>query len=225
MICDSLSIAEIQERLDRGLILEFEKPVTAMITGSKGRRNIVKAAGLPWLLLKSNFDEDAVKTDKRLIDTAEKAARYSEELSYQKLKTVQGFFMNAAVICADTVVFNKKLLEKPRDEAEVYEMIRGLNGSKHQVITGVSIYDCRKRKGAKDGKKSRTITFSSVSEVLLDGVTDEKIAEMIKRENPYACSGGYTIDGLLGPYFKVLSGTVENVIGLPFSEVLEILSH
>ena len=232
MFCDKLDISEIQKRLDAGRVIEFEKPAVVMLTGSRGRRDIVKAAGLDWVLLKNNFDEDAVKEDESLINSVEKAVEYCKGLAEQKLKAVKDYFVNAAVICADTVVFNKRLLEKPKTEAEVYEMIRGLNGSKHQVITGVSIYDCREHPVCPDGNRLRQpplsregniLTFASESEVLLSGVTDGLIAEMIRLENPYACSGGYTIDGILGPHFKVLAGTKDNVIGLPLKEILMAL--
>ena len=213
MFCDKLTTAKIQARLDAGQTIAFEKPAIVMLTGSKGRRDIVRAAGLDWILLKNNFDEEAAKQDESLVNTPKKAAGYSKGLAEAKLKAVKAYFKNAAVICADTVVFNKKLIEKPKTEAEVYAMIRGLNGSKHQVITGVSIYDCR-------GNNARTLRFASVSEVLLSGVTDGLIAETIKKENPYACSGGYTIDGILEPCFKVLSGSKDNVIGLPLKEIL-----
>jgi len=216
MLCDNLSIDELQSRLDGGGVIEFEKPAVVMLTGSKGRRDIVRAAGLPWLLLKSDFDEDAVKIDEGLVNTWQKAEEYCKDLARRKLAAVKNAFIKVAVICADTVVFNKRLLEKPRTEAEVYEMIRGLNGSKHQVITGVSV-------GKLGVKDSYITTFACVSEVLLSGVTEELIAEMIRRENPYACSGGYTIDGILSPYFKVLSGSRDNVIGLPLRETVEAL--
>lgn len=252
-------ISDIQKRLDAGERVAFETPAVVMLTGSEGRRGIVRNAGLDWVLLKNNFDEEAVKTDKRLIDTVKKAAEYAEKLSRAKCESVKDYFSNAAVITADTVVFNMRnnaegapesaqacrhaqhffikkeidagrmpgsaqtyrcaqyLLEKPRTEAEVYGMIRGLNGSPHYVITGVTVYEGRA------GKKAGTRTFSEVSEVLLSGVTDGLIAEMIATENPYACSGGYTIDGMLGPYFTVLKGTVENVIGLPLQKILDML--
>ena len=224
MFCDDLDISEIQKRLDAGQAITFQKPAVVMITGSRGRRDIVRAAGLPWILLKNNFDEDAVKEDESLINSVEKAVEYCKGLAEQKLKAVKDFFVNAAVICADTVVFNKRLLEKPKTEAEVYEMIRGLNGSKHQVITGVSIYDCREHpvclRQPPLWREGNVLTFASESEVLLSGVTDGLIAEMIRLENPYACSGGYTIDGILGPRFKVLAGTKDNVIGLPLAEII-----
>ena len=209
--------------MDAGRVIAFETPAAVMITGSKGRRDIVRAAGLNWILLYNRFDEDAVKEDQSLVDSAEKAAEYCKRLAFQKMNAVKDRFVNAAVICADTVVFNKKLLEKPRTEAEVYGMIRGLNGSKHQVFTGVCICDGRGL-NARDGGKSRILNFASRSDVLLSGVTDGLIAEMLRAENPYACSGGYTIDGLLEPYFQVLSGSKENVIGLPLDEIIFALS-
>lgn len=215
-----INTAQIQRRLDEGKLTRFERPAVVMITGSKGRRDIVTDAGLDWLLFKNNFDEEAAKADKSSINTLEKAFEYCKELAFLKLRAVKDLFMNAAVICADTVVFNRKLLEKPQTEAEVYGMIRGLNGCRHQVITGVGIYDCREKAG--DGS-FKTVIFAEVSEVILAGVTDDIIADTIRLENPYACSGGYTIDGILAPYFTILSGSRHNVIGLPLKETLEAL--
>jgi predicted house-cleaning NTP pyrophosphatase (Maf/HAM1 superfamily) len=69
-----------------------------------------------------------------------------------------------------------------------------------------------------------TIVFSCLSRVLFTKITPETIKETLEKENPYACSGGYTVTGVLKPYFRILSGTVENVIGLPVQEILSVLS-
>jgi predicted house-cleaning NTP pyrophosphatase (Maf/HAM1 superfamily) len=67
-------------------------------------------------------------------------------------------------------------------------------------------------------------TFAAVTHVKLQGVNREIIAKMIADENPYRCSGGFTLDGVLKPYFSIVRGTEENVIGLPLAEILEILN-
>lgn len=224
------------------------------MTGSEGRRALVKRAGLPWLPMNSNFDEDgaAGKFDRAAIGSVRRAADYCAYLSAAKNVNACGYLKNAAVITADTAVFYKKLLEKPRGENGVYEMLGGLNDNPHEVITAVTIgglkgkrlpnglskfgneiinYYMNEAMGVayvtdvfpEEGENGAFITFTAVSRVLLSGVTRELIKRTIEEENPFACSGGYTIDGLLKPYFKILSGTEENIIGLPLSEILEVL--
>lgn len=226
-----------------------------MLTGSEGRRGIVRRAGLPWLMMNSSFDESgaARRFGKNAIKTARQAAEYCAYLSAAKNDGARNVFKNAALITADTVVFHNKLLEKPETEAGVYEMIGGLNGNPHEVVTAVTISGVRARRlpdgvfntgneiinfytndsmgvayvgdvMPEEGERAGApVTFAAVSRVLLSGVTRELIKRTIDEENPYACSGGYTIDGILNPYFKILSGTEENIIGLPLSEILTML--
>ena len=195
----------------------------------------MRNAGLNWHFGKSGFDEESASLayDKLRITSLELAVEYCAYLSEEKLNfEINNFNENQIVITADTVVFNKKLLEKPQSEAEVYEMIRGLNGKEHYVITAVSISsaDFIKTPLPRISRNSNEIftfgknTFVAITTVNLNGVTNELIKKMIETESPYTCSGGYTIDGILNPYFSVLKGSEENVVGLPLCEILEILN-
>jgi predicted house-cleaning NTP pyrophosphatase (Maf/HAM1 superfamily) len=239
------------------MFMEADGKKIVLLTGSEGRREIVRRAGLGWLLMSSSFDEGsaAERYDRAAIRSVRAAAEYCAGLSAAKNAGAGALLKRAVVITADTVVFHNKLLEKPRGEAGLYEMIEGLNGRPHEVITAVTIggaavkrlpsgpsafgneiinYYVNRSMGVtylgdtplpadedeSDGSPA-SVTFAAVSRVLLSGVTRETIKRTIELENPYACSGGYTIDGLLKPYFKILSGTEENIIGLPLSEILE----
>ncbi|GHV00805.1 hypothetical protein FACS1894211_09040 [Clostridia bacterium] len=238
----------------------YEKKKIILLTGSEGRRGIVRRANLDWLPMNSSFDEGtaAGQYDRTTVRSVRAAAEYCAFLSMAKNAAAKEYFKNAVVITADTVVFQDRLLEKPRDEAEVYAMIEGLNGRPHEVITAVTVGGAEVRRLpngvseygneivnyylndsmgvtflgdvpisdgeiAASGPGNSFVTFAAVSRVLLSGVPRDAIKKTIETENPYACSGGYTIDGLLHPYFKVLSGTEENIIGLPLAEISEIL--
>jgi len=213
----------------------------ALITGSVGRRGIVSRAGLPWLVTAPDFDEESAKVTagKAYVAALAAAAEYAAELARLKCEGAVKHFAGREdgapdktpdiIITADTVVFCDKLLEKPKTEAEVYEMIGALNNRAHYVVTAVSISGAYFHAEAGKSKFGNDIipygknTFAAVSTVALSGVPREAVARMIAEENPYRFAGGYTIDGMLAPYFSVLAGTEENVIGLPLSEILDFI--
>ena len=225
----------LQNNLYNRVVTIFDEHKTVLLSGSVGRRQIVKKSGLPWLFAKSNFNEDKVSTeyDRLSIDTYLKAADYSAFLAKGKVESAKPFFKNATLISADTVVFNKKLLEKPTTEKEVYDMVLGLNNTIHQVVTAVSIVNCGHKSIEIDMSFNNSLneiivydknTFVAVSHVTLTGVTKEHIKKMIETENPYRCSGGFTIDGCLKKHFSILKGTEDNVVGLPICEILTLLN-
>lgn len=45
------------------------------------------------------------------------------------------------ILGADTVVFTNRILGKPKDEEEAFEMLKSLCGGEHRVLTGVSIVE------------------------------------------------------------------------------------
>ena len=67
-----------------------------------------------------------------------------KELSLLKAKDIaeQNDAKNMIVIGADTVVAYKgAILGKPKSKEDAFEMIKGFQGDKHQVYTGVAILD------------------------------------------------------------------------------------
>lgn len=110
------------------------------------------------------------------------------------------------IITADTIVYvNGRVLGKPTDSIDAYNMLKELSGKCHEVITGVTILT-----------SSQTISFSTTSKVCFSELNDEEINYYIEKYKPYDKAGAYGIQEWIG-YIGVskIEGSYFNVMGLP----------
>lgn len=120
------------------------------------------------------------------------------------------------IITADTIVWhNGKVLGKPANVDEAYEMVHSLACSTHFVVTGVTILTKKKRH-----------SFASVSEVTFDSLTDEEIRYYVEKYKPLDKAGAYGIQELIG-YIGVssINGSYFNVMGLPVQRLYKELKN
>ena len=113
------------------------------------------------------------------------------------------------ILGADTVVvFEGKILGKPKDEEDAVQTLKMLQGNTHQVYTGVTILEniC--------GKWQKT-SFAEKTDVTFYPVSEKEIRDYVKTKEPMDKAGSYGIQGLFGIYVKSISGEYSNVVGLP----------
>ncbi len=143
-----------------------------------------------------------------------------KELSLLKAKDVASMndTKSLIVIGADTVVaHNGKILGKPQSEQEAFEMIKGYQGDKHQVYTGVAILDY-------DADGNETIVSHAVkTDVYVNEMTDEEVWKYIHTDNVMDKAGAYGIQSGFAIHIEKIEGDYFNVVGLPISYVYEEL--
>ena len=95
------------------------------------------------------------------------------ELARQKAEDVaQGMDPGVIVIGADTVVaVDGRILGKPSDHEEAYQMVCLLQGRRHQVYTGVTLL-------WRQGGSMRQMSFHERTDVTVWPMTEEEIEEM-----------------------------------------------
>lgn len=142
-----------------------------------------------------------------------------KDLSYTKARDVfERGNRDSIVIGADTiVVYEDKVLGKPKNEAEAYEMINMLQGEVHTVYTGVSII-------WRDDENTRVSSFYAETDVELYYMSEEEIRAYIATNEPYDKAGGYAIQGYFARYVKQIKGDYNNVVGLPIGKLYQILN-
>ena len=120
------------------------------------------------------------------------------------------------IITADTVVIvGDEVLGKPADGDAARVMLGKISGRTHQVVTGVCIVTCGRRK-----------SFSVSTDVTFKVLTDEETDYYISEYRPFDKAGAYGIQEWIG-YVGVtgLEGSYFNVMGLPvqriYSELLD----
>ena len=118
------------------------------------------------------------------------------------------------IITADTVVYiHGKVLGKPKSLEEAKEMLRELSGDTHQVITGVCL-------------TTREIqrTFSAMTQVTFDTLTEDEIEFYVKTYQPLDKAGAYGVQEWIGFVgVSKLEGSYFNVMGLPVQRLDQAL--
>ena len=102
-----------------------------LASGSPRRRELLTQAGIEYVVEPADVEEITKET---------LPAKVVEDLSRIKAMAVSKNHSGEIVLAADTVVaFDDKILGKPKDEEDAFNMLTSLSGRKHQVYTGVTI--------------------------------------------------------------------------------------
>lgn len=141
-------------------------------------------------------------------------------LSRQKAEDVaRNQSLNTVVIGADTVVAAEgKILGKPKNHEEAYQMIELLQGKTHQVYTGVTLIF--------HGKHGTIVrTFAERTDVHVYSMTHEEIRSYSDGEEPMDKAGSYGIQGQFAAFIRGIDGDYNNVVGLPVGRVYQELKQ
>lgn len=175
-----------------------------LASGSPRRKEILKHHHIDFEIKVSDVDESCEQMSPEDL---------VKELSARKANAVFSDYSKEIVLGADTVVaYESEILGKPADDEEAFQMIKMIQGNRHQVYTGVTICSSKK-----------TITFAEKTDVVVKPMTDKEIKDYIATGEGRDKAGSYAIQGLFGCYILGYEGDYENVVGLPGSRVKEVL--
>lgn len=117
------------------------------------------------------------------------------------------------IIAADTLVFlDGRVLGKPRDEGDAFNMLRALSGRGHSVYTGLCVI-CGDKK----------IVTHEKTDVFFRPLDDEEIRRYIVSGEPMDKAGAYGAQGLGSVFVEHISGDFFNVMGLPVCRLYTVL--
>lgn len=119
------------------------------------------------------------------------------------------------LITADTIVLiDDKILGKPKDRADAFNMLSLLAGNMHRVVTAVNvIYD------------DKQISFTDITNVYFNDISEEDINYYLDHYHPYDKAGAYGIQDWLGlRAISKIEGSFYNVMGLPVDKLVEHLT-
>ncbi len=134
------------------------------------------------------------------------------ELSSRKAKEAARFFPDSALIlAADTVVaLDGRIMGKPKDEAQAFEMLSLLSGKTHSVYTGYTLT-----------REGLYVSHAIKTDVVFRPLSEDLIYRYIKSGEPFDKAGAYGIQGKGSALVKELRGDYFNVMGLPISAVVQ----
>ena len=127
------------------------------------------------------------------------------DLANKKAAAIAGNHPGKIIVGADTiVVYNNKILEKPKNKEDAYKMLTALSGRNHEVISGVNI---------KIGNQQ--ITFNENTKVYFKELSSTEINWYLDSGEPFDKAGSYGIQGLGRILISKIEGCYFNVVGFP----------
>ncbi|MBS1400282.1 MAG: septum formation protein Maf [Clostridia bacterium] len=146
------------------------------------------------------------------------ACEVVKSLAFHKAKEVAALpsSRGAAVLGADTVVaLDGRILGKPKDEEDAFEMLSALSGRVHEVFTGVCLL-CP----AGDAKEKTALRCARTL-VECETLSEAFIRAYIASGSPMDKAGAYGIQD--GGLVRRIEGSYSNVVGLPLELLGEML--
>lgn len=177
-----------------------------LASASPRRQQFFRELNIPFNIAIKPIDEVFPKELER-----EQIVCYLAELKANAFENLQN---NDLLITADTIVlFEDKVIEKPKNAEEAFEMLKKLSGNMHEVFSAVCFTTLEKQ-----------ITVHDMTKVWFKKLHDDEINYYIENFNPFDKAGGYGIQewiGLIG--VNRIEGSYNTVMGLPTHLVYKTL--
>jgi septum formation protein len=148
----------------------------------------------------------------------ESALKYVKRVTRLKLKAAvaqmhQQSLPVRPVLCADTtVVIDQRILGKPANASQAYEMLTHLSGKTHHVLTAVAV-----------GHHRRIHLALSRSSVKFVPMTAADIQAYVDSQEPMGKAGAYAVQGRASAFIQKISGSYSGIMGLPLYETTQLL--
>lgn len=179
-----------------------------LASASPRRKELLKLIDENFVVEPSDIDE--------IVLAKIKLTEYPQYLAEKKAEHIfENNHQNDIVIGCDTGVFiDGIMLGKPKDKADAKQMLTRLSGCVHQVITGCCVIT-----------KAKRVCFSQTTDVEFYPLSDSEIDEYISSGEPMDKAGSYGIQGKGAVFVKGINGDYFNVVGLPVSELNQVLKN
>ncbi|MDQ2086278.1 Maf family protein [Herbivorax sp. ANBcel31] len=185
-----------------------------LASSSPRRRQLLTQIGLEFEVIKPDIDETNsmnLEADELVKFLAyEKAHFVAKDISKSLPKDER-----CLVIGSDTVVVKDKILGKPKNNQEAFEMLKHIQGSWHKVMTGVAVIDAFDMKGISDFE---------ITDVKIKELSDNSIKAYVDSKEPLDKAGAYGIQGLGSVLVEKINGCYFNVVGLPLAKLETLLN-
>ena len=164
----------------------------------------------------SNVNEDEVKAS--LLSNGATPLLISKNLAELKSNKVSTQNPDRIVLGADSVIdLNGELISKPISREDALNILKKLNGKKHQLISSVCI--------SKNG--SMIWNYSDTSSLTMKKLNLDEIKSYLKRIKDKAlyAYGVYQIEADGRNLFSNIEGDEDTIMGLPVKKIKEYLNN
>lgn len=176
-----------------------------LASASPRRKELLEHIGVKFDILSATGEEVITKKIPEEV-VMELAKQKAEEIA----KVTEE---DALIIGADTVVAcDGKILGKPKDEEDAFQMLTMLSGREHEVYTGVAMIDNREKSIENFFERTRVIMYP---------ITEKEIRDYIAGGEPMDKAGAYAIQGTGAKFIQKIEGDYHNVVGLPVGRIYQ----
>ena len=166
---------------------------------SKRRSSILKCCNIPHTVIPSSVRELHYDAKKPNILVMWNARIKAETVARTRRKGV--------IFGIDTLVlFNGKLIGKPRTKRDAKQTLRTFSGKHIIVYSGIHVIDL---------DRSKEISGFDKTSIYVKEIPEKDIDKYFKLLGPYDKAGGFSIEGIGSIVFDNLKGSYFNVLGLP----------
>ena len=183
---------------------------------SKVRKKILDENNILARVEPSNIDEDIIKNS--LLKEKATPTIISKNLAELKANKISQKYKDAFVLGADSVIdLGGQLISKPESRDAAFEILKKLNGNKHNLVSSVCISKNGSMIWNYSDKATLTMKQFSLDELksYLSKITDEAL---------YAYNV-YQIEGEGRKLFLNIDGDEDTIMGLPIKKIKQYLSN
>jgi len=191
--------------------------VKEIILASKSevRKKILEENGIKCTVKPSNLDEDLIKES--LLKENATPKLISKNLAELKANKISQKESEKLVLGADSIIdLDGEIISKPLNRNDAFNILKKLNGKKHQLISSVCI--------SKNG--SMIWNFTDAANLTMKQMTNEELKLYlikIKDKELYAYNV-YQIEGEGRSLFSKIEGDEDTIMGLPVKQIKTYLN-
>ena len=179
------------------------------------RKQILNKNGIDCEVIPANIDEDQIKES--LLKEEATPKLISKNLAELKANKVSEKKFNEIVLGADSVIdLDGKLISKPTNREEALNILKELNGQRHQLISSVCI----------SKNSSMMWNFTDVATLTMKKLNLDEIKSYLAkiRDKELYAYGVYQIEADGRSLFSKIEGDEDTIMGLPVKQIKEYLS-
>jgi septum formation protein len=184
-----------------------------LASGSRARRELLAAAGVPFTVQAADVDEPAIKARMREADPGVDPKKVAAVLAAAKAEDVSGKITGSLIIGADQVLaLGDELLSKAPSIEEARAALRRLRGRTHELHSAVAFAE----------KGTVTWTHVATARLTMRDFSDAFLDDYLTRagDRVSLSVGAYELEGLGVQLFDKIEGDYFTVLGLPLLPVL-----
>ena len=191
--------------------------VKEIILASKSvvRKKILEENGIKCIVEPSNIDENLIKES--LLKENVTSELISKNLAELKANKISQKKSEKLVLGADSIIdLDGEIISKPSNRNDAFNILKKLNGKKHQLISSVCI--------SKNG--SMIWNYTDAANLTMKQMTNEELKSYlikIKDKELYAYNV-YQIEGEGRSLFSKIEGDEDTIMGLPVKQIKAYLN-